>query len=303
MVLFIKNIIKFFIIFYGSFIGAIFINNYIIDKKGDFRLDKGINSIIIGNSQPECAYNDSLIKNFKNLAKPAEPYFYNYQKLKKIIEQNPQLINVFVEFNPTNIMVREDQKIWRDKFINLHLPNYNALLAYEDHKLLAIKNLTGYHQANLLSLRNNINRIILNRYNFIDSIGGYKYLRRNKVNADPNSIINNKQKQHLISNIQISTYNLLYLDKIIQLCEKSNINIYLVRSPYHQNFVGHSYESLFQQIRKERYSNTPFLDFQDFELLDDEFGDLQHLNYKGARKFSIWFNNWFQNQSIKNYKN
>jgi hypothetical protein len=33
-----------------------------------------------------------------------------------------------------------------------------------------------------------------------------------------------------------------------------------------------------------------FLDFADFPILNSEFGDLEHLNYRGAAKFSIWFN-------------
>ena len=109
---------------------------------------------------------------------------------------------------------------------------------------------------------------------------------------------NNNNKNH-IENVNLSKYDLIYLDKIIQLSQQSNINIYLVRSPLHKEFVGNLYESVFQQIKQERFGDIPFLDFKDFELLNDDYGDLQHLNYEGARKFSIWFDNWLQNQAKK----
>ena len=36
----------------------------------------------------------------------------------------------------------------------------------------------------------------------------------------------------------------------------------------------------------KNYSNIKFYDFKDMELPDSCFGDLDHLNYKGAKVFS-----------------
>jgi hypothetical protein len=44
------------------------------------------------------------------------------------------------------------------------------------------------------------------------------------------------------------------------------------------------------RIRKEKFSNIDFLDFNKFPLNDEDFADFGHLNYKGATKFSKWFN-------------
>ena len=43
-------------------------------------------------------------------------------------------------------------------------------------------------------------------------------------------------------------------------------------------------------IKNEKFENIEFLDFNDFPLKNNEFGDFGHLNYKGAEKFSLWFN-------------
>ena len=81
MKLLLKNISKFFIILYGSIITLLLISNHFINKNADFKLDKKTYHIVLGNSQPECAFNDSLISNFKNLAKSGESYFYNKKVL------------------------------------------------------------------------------------------------------------------------------------------------------------------------------------------------------------------------------
>lgn len=289
---FLRNIIKFFLLFYGVLFILVYGTNFIFNKNASFKLDKTITKIIIGNSQPECAYNDSLISKFKNLAKSGETYFYSYQKLKKVLEQNPQIKTVFIEFNPTNILIREDEKIWGDRYINHLLPNYQPFLKLKDNALLAYKNNSGYHHAILKSLYKNTKRISLGHYNFIDSIGGYQYLKRYKTKAILDTLTIRNIKQVDLEKTQLSNYDLTYLSKIIALCNQSKINFYLVRSPYHEKFIGNIYESSFQQIRQERFVDIEFLDFRDYPLNHSDYADLQHLNHRGAHKFSNWFNEW-----------
>jgi len=296
---FLKNIITFFICFYGLLIMLLLSSNFLINRNADFRLEAHIDKIILGNSQPECAYNDSLISNFKNLAKSAETYFYSYQKLKKILEQNPQITSIFIEFNPTSILVREDEKIWEDRYINHHLPNYYPFLEFSDHQLLGSKNSIGYQHATLKSLYYNMIRVAKNQYSYLDSIGGYLYLKRNKIQSALESISNRTIKQKNLKSANISTHDLNYLDKMIHLCLSKSIEIYLIRSPYHKHYQGNIYESDFQKIKTDRYSDIQFIDFKDFPIEISEFGDLQHLNYKGARKFSKWFDLWIQKRVNK----
>lgn len=299
MRLFLNKVIKFICYFYGTWLFLSLSINYIIYKNANFKINENIDKIIIGHSQPECAFNDSLIPNFKNLSKSAEAYFYNYQKLKKVLEQNPQIQEVFIEFNPTNIMEREDQKIWMDKYINRNLPHYYSFLEPTDHWLLLRKNYLGYQHATLKSIGTNIKRIINNNENFIDSIGGYHYLKSNKTQKILDTLTNSFQHEQIGTTANISSYDLNYLKKMVELCKERNKTVYLVRSPYHQKFVGNTYEAIFQKIKDEQYSSIPFLDFKDYKLHNDEFGDLQHLNYLGARKFSVWFNQKLQSNFDK----
>lgn len=294
MKLFLKKILIFILSFFTAMFLVFLGSNYLIKKKADFKLNRNINKVILGNSQPECAYNDSLISDFKNLAKPGETYFYNYQKLKAIVEQNQQIDSVFIEFSNANILRREDQKIWETRFLNHALPDYVSILHLEDYYLLFSKNPVGFQKAILTSLKNNIVRISTSNYNYKDSIGGYKYLKRQKVNAILDTLTQQNHKFNKLNKSQLSQYDILYLENIITLCKANNISVFLIRSPYHKQFIGNTYESSFQQFRKKHFGNIKFFDFKDFSIQDSEFGDLQHLNYKGARKFSLWFNTWLQ---------
>ena len=58
----------------------------------------------------------------------------------------------------------------------------------------------------------------------------------------------------------------------------------------HKKYVGYLNEKKYQSLRELKYSDIEYLDFSKFPLNNNEFGDLEHLNYKGAKKFSIWFN-------------
>lgn len=263
------------------------ISNKVINSRADFKLKPNINKIVIGNSHPAGTFNDSLISNLKNLADPGDSYFYGYQKLKEVVKQNPQVDTVYVEFNPKTILRWEDTKLWRKN----QVPNYLAFFDLKDHRLLAKDDNLGYQQEIIKGIITNLKRIALNRYNYIDSIGGYRYVPSSRIKAILDTITYDPQKQFSLVQKRLSKYDSSYLKKMVQLCENKNIEIIFVRSPYHKNFDGHRYEDIFQAYRRKYFGTILFLDFQDFPMDDSEFKDLEHLNYKGAKKFSLWFEN------------
>ena len=89
---------------------------------------------------------------------------------------------------------------------------------------------------------------------------------------------------------KIDDTNLIFIDKIVEICENKGIKLFLIRSPQHAKYTFYSNEKVLQKIMNTRYKKNYFLDFNNFPLANDEFADLEHLNYKGARKFSLFFN-------------
>lgn len=285
MKLFLKNTILFFCLLYGSIFALVIGSNYIINSQADFTLKPHINKIVLGNSHPTGTFNDSLISNFKNLADPGDNYFYGYQKLKKIIKQNPQVDTVYVEFNPKTILLWEDSKLWKKN----QIPNYQAFFNFNDHYLLASINSLSYQQDMIKGLTTNVKRIATNQYNFKDSLGGFRHVKSSYINVILDTLTYKNEKQFKFNQKMISRYDLLYLSKMVDLCQNKNIQIILVRSPYHKKFDAHRYETIFQIYRMEHFKTIPFLDFMNFPMNNWEFKDLEHLNFKGARKFSLWF--------------
>ncbi|MGV8813803.1 MAG: hypothetical protein ACOH2D_06795 [Gelidibacter sp.] len=78
--------------------------------------------------------------------------------MNQVLKQNSQIQTVYIEFNPTTILIREDDKIWEDRFIKHQAPNNLAFFDLTEHKLLAIKNTIGYQQSILKGLKTNLKR-------------------------------------------------------------------------------------------------------------------------------------------------
>ena len=263
------------------------IPRYLIKKKSSFKLNENITTVVFGHSHPECAFNDSLIANFKNLASSGESYFYNYQKIKKVIPDNPKIETVILEFSNDQINKEMDEWIWGYDKMNYHLPIYSAFMDKEDYLILFNNNSTDLMACTSVSFKKNLFRVLKSDYNYTDEIGGFKWLDRNQLET--------KNTQNNLDLINISTVNLEYLRKIIEYCRNQNVTVYLSRSPQHKDFVGLKNENLFQKIRNEQFSDVEFLDFSTFLVPNEYFADFGHLNHKGAEIFSKFISKLFKN--------
>ena len=267
---------------------GILIVNSIINHKGNFKIKKDSKYIVLGHSHPECAFNDSLISDFSNFGKSGESYFYTYFKMKKILEQNENLKTIFIEFSNNQIEIEMDKWIWNDEFITNRYPIFSPFMDLKDNWMLLNNNPSGFIKSLSLSLKHNFSNIAENDFEYTNNIGGYLYLKRDRTD----SLIACQKKMPLkkLSSNNLSYQNLEYLDKIIKYCKERNVKIYLIRSPLNHNYKGFTNERDFQNLLSSKYSDIEFLDFSRFPLKNSEFGDLEHLNYRGARKFSTWFN-------------
>jgi len=261
-------------------------SEYIIQKNADFKLKPNTKYLLLGHSHPECAFNDTLINNFKNLAQSGESYFYTLFKAKKTLEQNPSIETVFIEFTNEQINKSIDINIWDDKYINWRYPQYSPFMNFTDKMVLVENNLSGYLNATSLSFKNNFGRVLKQDFSYPESIGGYLYLKRNKTDS---LLKTQKVKTIKETKPQISEVNLNYLSKLIRLCKAQGKNVFLIRSPQHKKYAGYSNENTYQNLRKSRYTSIGYLDFSKFPLHNSQFGDLEHLNHKGATIFSNWF--------------
>lgn len=285
--------------FIGISITTIFLifllTNKLISINAKFKIAP-VKNVIIGHSHSECAFNDSIINNFKNLSQSGQSYFYSYQKIKKVIAQNQNIKNVFVEFSNNQIDSSMNNWIWDDQSISSR-SQYLPFLEKKDVELLLSKNPKGFILGSSKSFRNNSMNILLFQYNYSNKIGGYRWLDRSITD----SLEKNTEKQDVANNqnaIPISQKNIEYLEKIVDVCRENKVNVYFIRSPQHVNLNSRKNEKDFMKIKNERFGDVEFLDFNDFPIENYEFADFGHLNHKGAKKFSVWFNNLLSNDLL-----
>lgn len=290
---FLKNLLIFSFIVCSFLILSYLQTNKIVLRKTNYKIPKNIDKLIIGHSHPECAYNDSLICDFINASSSGSSYFYNYYTLKPIIAHNEQIKTIFIEFTNNQIGSIMDDWTFDDIHLPIKLQLGGTYIDKDGLQLLLKKNIGGVLNGFIKLLRQQIYIIFTSNYKYLYNKGGYLYLVRDnvikelKIHKDLDTIKNEK--------VQISELNLKYLEKCISICKSKNIKVYLVRSPLHHKYSGLYNEQEFQKQIHTRFKNIEFLDFRKYPLSNTEFGDLEHLNYRGARKFSIWFNLLLEN--------
>lgn len=261
-----------------------------------FKLDDEITAVIIGHSQSECGLNDSLINNTKNLSFGGEAYIYNYHKLKKLVEVNPQLKKVYVSFSNNQVGANISKWVYGDEKLTHYFPKYNYLMEVEDYTNIAKENTKGLLVSEVKSIVNNAKSVLKREKTVFNDRNWGGYLSLNKQKLDSLIKVNHIKKLKKEISKTESQINLYYLDKIVSLCEEKNIELVFVRTPMHPLLFDVQNEDLFQKIRKSKYNDVPFIDFHNFKLDNKEFADFDHLNKDGAIKLSKAFNQKIQSQ-------
>jgi hypothetical protein len=284
----------FILIFISTLMITISIGNKFIYNYHYFRLNNNIKFVVLGHSHPAYAYNDTLINNFSNCANLGEPYFFTYLKTRKIIENNNQIKTVFIEFtNNVITKIMDTLYTWNNNKLNGDLPKYFPFMDFADFFVLCINNPKGVFENLPITLTKNIEKIFLVSSGIKINLkidrryGGYFYYEADKTD----SLINlQKNNLKVVDNLEMAKTNIAYLSKLIEFCNLNHVKVFLIRSPLHPKYIGFSNELKFREILNSKFTNLEFLDFKDFPLQNHEFGDLSHLNYKGARTFSVFFN-------------
>lgn len=262
-----------------------FSNSAIIFKSNN--LNQGDIKYILGNSHPECAINDSLLpKNYKNVALSAEPLFYTVVKARNLIEENHKIDSIFIEF--TNNSIGTVQWVLGDDRLYANYRKYFSTMTLSEHNFLLLNN----PKKTLKTIFSLTPKTIWLSNKLID--GQYLYLVRNQLfkssKKDKPTVDNknNEIRKYNKENQLVGFKNLLNL-----VCTNPKIVFVFTRMPLHRNYSGFDNEIEYQHYVKEilKYSNCRYYDFSKISLPDSCFGDLEHLNYLGAARFTPLFYN------------
>ncbi|WP_033957059.1 hypothetical protein [Psychroserpens jangbogonensis] len=288
---FINKTVLILLTFSIGIIAFVLLIHYTIKRTSDFNLSEEYKYLIFGHSHPECAFDDDLLENFKNLSLSGESYFFTYQKVKEIIPNN-NIQAVFIEYSNSLIDKKMDEWIWGHEKMNAYFPWHSPFMKKDDMLFLYEKNSQDFLNAISTSTRNNLSRVL--SFDFITiepKYGGYKKLIRNNIEEEIQKLNTNTNTPKAR---ELSIENLNYLEKIINYCNINNVKVFLIRSPQHKYFPRENEKALLS-LKKQKFENLDFLDFDKFPLKDNQFGDFGHINYQGAEVFSLWFNELIQN--------
>ena len=282
-------------LFFTIVLGAF---NFFIGLKLLRSIDYGgaqeIQYCVLGHSHPECAFNDSLIDGMKNFALSGEAYFYNYYKVKSMLLHGVKLNNVFIEYSNNSLSTDVCEWIWDDQNLSRSYVKFSPFMDLRDNAFIFAHNPSGWLNSYCLSMKWRMDQLFKSRVNYLDYSGGYKYLDRSDMDSLLRTSDGNQNRMENTT-MEVCDMNIFYLKELIQLLESNHSKVFLIRSPLHKVYPGFKYEPAYDSIYQQHFSHVERLDFSRFPLNDDDFGDLEHLNYKGAKKFSLAFNDMLSN--------
>jgi hypothetical protein len=250
---------------------------------GRFTIERPGRVLILGASHPECAFNDALIPCVVNFAESGEAYFYTFFKGRKLIDHNPGLERVLIEFSHSAIRDGRDSVIWNDNYLSHRIPTYAPLIDAAALGLLLAHNPRGVVEGLPFISKSNANMLLRRRLDYTPTLGGY--LRLDRVMPSPVARVIPASPP----SETWATENLNYLDKLVAHARAKDREVIFIRTPVHAMAFDPAGEENFQRLRRSRYGDVEFLDFQGFPLADSDFADAGHLNFAGAERFSRWF--------------
>lgn len=293
---FLKKLGLFFFLLLATCLVLFGVQTLLIRERANFKFSNEYKYIMLGHSHAECAYNDSLIADFKNIATSGESYFYTYYKLKKVLEQNDTIKMVLVEFTNNQIYGNMDHWIWGDKYIAKFYPKYGSFISFRDTGLLLTHNSSSVINNFSVLQKRNLMNILKGDYNFYNDLGGYVHYAQNDLEK---ALIKQHETKKNETSKNISHTNLVYLEKIVLLCKQFDKDIVFIRSPQHSKLNMRDKESEFLEVYSKKFSEVPFVDFNDFKIPNEGFKDLEHLNFKGAHIISKTMDSLLQNKLIE----
>lgn len=280
---FLKNTLLFSgILFF--FLLIIFILSIEINQKlfRNIKIDKNINTLIIGDSHTELAINDSLLLKTLNISTPAEGYIFTYMKLKNIIENNDHIHNIMLGVSYHNFSSFYDKYILEEEPYSL-ISQYISLMEYRDLIFFLLRTTSVTNLAAIF--RNSLENLTSYEKGIYPYIGGFHIIDNDDELTDKR-ISNRINSQYFLNDMPLPTseINILYLDKIVELCRGNDIDLIFLNTPLYADYYSKVPQNMIDEYKQAvKNFGVTEISFNDLHLSSDCFlPDGDHLNYKGA---------------------
>ncbi|MDR0765317.1 MAG: hypothetical protein LBF09_00055 [Odoribacteraceae bacterium] len=255
---------------------------YFTRSWASFKLPLDKNILVVGDSHTECAIDDEIFSRTTNVSRSSSPYWCSYCKIKKFMDENRHVDTVILSFSYAMLRSTiDDQWTFDETWMLSHIPCYLSLVdkdilaSYASKKVSLLKAILDLPYRDAFTFIARGDRL---SYKDLD-IGHYAKLDRDKLQealADP---------KYLVEDKSLSLHQKKYLLKIVDLCKSRNVELILINTPIYKPEI-HGDLDLLKAYHNAYLSGIKYMDYSAFPLPDSCYGDIDHLNYKGAEIFS-----------------
>lgn len=302
MTLFLRKILHFIwpiALVYGTVIVLVFCTDGRQCKELPY--DDNTSTVFLGDSHIECAFNDSLVQNTKNLARSSESYFYTYAKLRYLLKELPAIKTVVVGFSYHNTGEYIDDFTFGNQSSE-KLSTYFSLLKANDKFVLLSKNpdIVGDKQVLLTGLKNFYD---CQQYSGLSFTGGFLKLQTDKA-LNETEIQERIVSQYYKSKSEtgFAAFNIRYLDKIVALCAEKQIVLILALTPLHERYkmkVPSKFIKKYNEIANRHERRATIINMNDLVDLEDKhfLPDGDHVTVEGASITTEALNNYIEDMN------
>jgi hypothetical protein len=251
-----------------------------------------INTLLLGSSHFQNGLNPEFLKsNSCNMSFGGQPISIDYFLLNKYIDQMKNLKIVLFEVSPHRFYYEFDPSNW-----NGHVYSTLFDINYKTEKL-SLKNyslvLSGIKYFSTIFIDNYNPKLAkpkLNTYGFITNAfpGRFTALENDSIKVNQTFKMNSK-----FDNQKNFKLNMVFLNKIIQECQKKKVKIIFIGTPLYQTYYNKIPLKTERQVQNalHQITNKYGIQYYDFSrskkfYLRDYIND-NHLNPNGAKKFTV----------------
>jgi hypothetical protein len=276
----------------GVLIFTFLLLNYYNNKKFiEYKLSPNITFLFIGDSHIQKAIDAKLIKTTVNISQSSESFYYSYYKLDKILKNNPVIKTIYLGFSYHSLSSYYDDFVYGKYSKNISSRYFFILPLSEKFKLfkynfrnlpIYIKEVNKYGIMNMLKKGNN--------YSFLGQYeNDFENVSALQKSMDKRLLLQFYTNDKLNS---FSEFNISYLNKIIDLCDKNNVDLITLNTPLHHYYrskIPMEYLKKYNEIIRQNHIVS--IDFGELVLNDSCFiPDGDHVSQKGVILTTNYFN-------------
>ena len=244
-------------------------------QMGDLSAPAGVSIAVFGNSIGECAVNDNILSDSRNYCASGLNYDMEEEYIKAVLKQNPQIKTAVLCFDVYQYASYPNRDIRHHS--SSQYAFFGGFIAFDGSRIF-----TKYPLKELIKFTIGSNLLIAS----LKTQYGYRRLVRNTLpKLTPCQMLKDipyaKAKDE-------SSYNLDALPRIIHFCRQKGVDVVLMATPMYHLDMWYGKSGYYEYLDTLDES-VQIADYSNFLMpSDDCYGDVIHLNYKGAKIFSTY---------------